>query len=279
MDEISKLSLLRGRSFEISKNVFLKHPTMGDIEELGEEKYCNLVSPLITSSKDIADILWVEGKIWYEDIKSEWAFFLEKEIANAVPCDVCFVLQDGNTIFSEALRVSQYLADSLNFFYNRSSEYVFVAKENDDGNQILITEVSEDGYVYEDGFKFGEHHYYKTTAYLREINWIKSDYEFLKGGSRAAKQYILKNNYKKRKRKIDTPPVDLESIFSSLVAKGVSYKEIWEWHIYAFYDCYYRHVKIGEYNNTVSALYAGAIDTKKHPVDWDKINWASVLNN
>ena len=38
-------------------------------------------------------------------------------------------------------------------------------------------------------------------------------------------------------------------------------------------------VKIEEYNNTMSALYAGGIDTKKNPINWDKINWSSVIIN
>ena len=74
----NSLSLFRGKSLKFSESISFKHPTLSEIEELGEDRYNQLVSCLCTSSIDIADILWFDMKIWYEDIKDEWEFFIQR---------------------------------------------------------------------------------------------------------------------------------------------------------------------------------------------------------
>ena len=44
------------------------------------------------------------------------------------------------------------------------------------------------------------------------------------------------------------------------------------------YDLYRRLSKVDEYNGTMRALYSGCIDTKKNPINWDKVNWAAIIN-
>lgn len=141
--------------------------------------------------------------------------------------------------------------------------------------------VKQDGdmyYIDENCVKFTEHFYHLTTDFLESINWTKREYTFLKGGTKRAKKYILENDYKKRKKSHSKANIDIESICSLLVMSGIDYEKIWNLPIFAFYSCYYRLSKIDEYKNTIQALYGGCIDTEKNPINWDKINWASVIN-
>ena len=71
--------------------------------------------------------------------------------------------------------------------------------------------------------------------------------------------------------------VTLESIVSSLVARGQAYSEVINYPIYVIYNQYYRLIKVDEYQNTLRALYGGCLDTKKNPIQWDKINWSSII--
>ena len=55
-------------------NSVLDTPKIKDIIELGYDTYMKYVSILITTKYDVADVLWFENKIWYEDIKNDWDF-------------------------------------------------------------------------------------------------------------------------------------------------------------------------------------------------------------
>ena len=300
---MNNLSLQRGRGLFLNAKYSVKHPTLGEIENLdydkyeqglvneyGYDKYNQLLYALILNSKDLADILWFENQIWYEDIKSEWDFFIQRALAQTKIIEVDMNVEDiqGRT---KAIAIDGNIKEALNFFLDIDGEFILIEKaiENSDQYQIILCNAQyKEQYINENGdsitvydvdensFKFTELYYNKVVEFLKQINWINIEYDFVKGGTRNAKIYILKNLYKKR-NKIKKQSIDISTINSSVIAKGK--QDTWAMPIYAFYDCYYRLVKIEEYNNTMSALYAGGIDTKKNPINWDKINWSSVITN
>ena len=300
---MNNLSLQRGRKLFLNTNCSINHPTLGDIESLdydlyerglvteyGYNKYNQLLYSLILNSKDIADIMWFENQVWYEDIKNEWDFFIQRALTYTKVIEVDMDLEDiqGRT---KALAIDGIIKEALNFFLGLQDEFILIEKaiENSEQYQILLCNarfkeefIDENGeknnlyFVNENNFKFTELYYNKTVNFLKKINWINIEYDFVKGGTKNAKIYILKNLYKKR-NKNKKQNIDISTINSSIFAKGK--EDTWNMPIYAFYDCYYRLVKIDEYNNTMSALYAGGIDTKKNPINWEKINWSSVITN
>ena len=300
---MNNLSLQKGRSLFLNKNCCVKHPVLSEIESLdydkyeqglvneyGYDKYSQLLFSLILNSKDLADILWFESQVWYEDIKSEWDFFIQRALAQTKIIEVEMNIEDiqGRT---KAIAIDGNIKEALNFFLEIDGEFILIEKaiENSDQYQVILCnakfkefflnendEKEKLFYVSEDSFKFTELYYNKVVQFLKQINWINIEYYFVKGGTKNAKIYILKNLYKKR-TKNKKQSIDISTINSSIIAKGVN--NTWDMPIYAFYDCYYRLVKIDEYNNTMSALYAGGIDTKKNPINWEKINWSSVIIN
>ena len=290
------ISLQRGRGLYLNDKCILKHPTLGEIEEIdydkyvlgevkdyGYNKYNQMLYSLILSSKDLADILWFENQVWYEDIENEWEFFIQRALCEAKPLQVKIELNTEQE-YSIALAVRGNIKEALNYFLNMSGEFIFVQKEIENSTKMqtilfnVQEKIEENNQTYyiikEDCLKFTEYYYLLIVDYLKKINWINIDYDFTRGGSRNAKIYILKQTYKKRKKNKKNN-IDISTINSALTAKNLN---TWAMPIYSFYECYYRLVKFDEYQNTMSALYSGGIDTKKNPVNWEKINWASIIN-
>ena len=300
---MNDLSLQKGRGLVLNKNCVIKHPTLEEIENLGYEDYINgesndygyekyvqLLYSLILNSKDLADILCFESQIWYEDIKNEWDFFIQRALSQTKIIEIESNL-DGISGRMKAMALEGNIKQALNFFLNLQGEFILIEKaiDNSDQYQIILCNaqlkeeyINENNekvsifYADENSFKFTELYYNKIVQFLKKINWVNIEYDFVKGGSKNAKIYILKNLYKKR-NKPKKQTIDISTINSSLIAKGIT--NSWEMPIYTFYDCYYRLVKIEDYKNTMSALYAGGIDTKKNPINWEKINWSSVIIN
>lgn len=277
--EIDELRLIRGGNYNLD-GIRVIHPTLGQITDLGLSTYLEYVSVFTTGINDWADVLFCEADIWYEDLESDWKLFLEREAVRGVP-----VLVEMNGGISEGVKVSEEIRKALNFVFLKDSEceYVFTIAnlENNETDTFLCeAELQNQRYLLkDDGFRFTKDLYDKLSLYLCKINWIKRKYDFLKGGNKTAKKMILRNSYNQRKRRKTKEFFTFESMISSVVAKGVPYKDIWDYPIYFVYDQFYRYTKIEDYQNTMSALYAGGIDTDKNPIKWEEINWSSVIKD
>lgn len=266
-------------------NMEFVQPTLGELVDIGYDQYQNHLYTLISTSLDIADILWCKAKIFYEDIKDEWKFFIEQALSSA---DVVKIWVNGKVI--EGIAINTDYSDALNFFLKTKGRYIVLDKRIDAENMetylcnVTLKEKVSDTEIYElhsNNFKFTKSFYTIFTDYLRAVNWFIPQYKFLSGGTKYAKKIILEQKYKKRQRdrKKKNKDVDLSSIVSSLIAKGQPYPQIYNYPIYLIYDLYYRLMRIDNWENTMLALYNGCIDTKKHPVNFEKINWAAVINN
>lgn len=277
--EIDELRLIRGGNYNLD-GIQVIHPTLGQITDLGLATYLEYISVFTTGINDWADVLFCEADIWYEDLESDWKLFLEREAVRGVP-----VLVEMNGGISEGVKVSEEIRKALNFVFLKNSdcEYVFTIAnlENNETDTFLCeAELQNQRYLLkDDGFRFTKDLYDKLSLYLCKINWIKRKYDFLKGGNKTAKKMILRNSYNQRKRRKSKEFFTFESMISSVVAKGVPYKDIWDYPIYFVYDQFYRYTKIEDYQNTMSALYAGGIDTDKNPIKWEEINWSSVIKD
>ena len=119
--------------------------------------------------------------------------------------------------------------------------------------------------------------YNLLSQMLRQINWINQDFDFLKGGNKRAKKYILKHDYDERKvqRK---QYITFDTIVSFVECHLGNPTSVWDLPVYTLYDMYFRYNKMSNYQDTLNKLNAGCIDTKKHPINWEKINWASSIN-
>ena len=283
--EFNRLFLQRGDNLTLYKNFYIKHPKLNDIVELqgkDEDLYSVYLSLLTSSILDIADILWVEQKIWYEDIKSEWHFFIEKSSLDSKEVYLYKNENGTKTIPNKTFLINSKIRDAIKFFTDVKTEY---ALDMIDKNMVLVSVIQDsDGLYYytNDSFVLTEHYYNVCKEFLLRINWLaRKDYDVVHGGTRYAKKYILENEYKNRMddlRRKKQPTVTLDSITSSLIAKGISSKEIWDLPIYLVYNLYHRFMQFESWNSTTMALSNGCIDTKKNPINWEKINWSKVID-
>ncbi len=291
----NKLALQSGDSLHLYDSFYLKHPTLTDIKELkGNEalslheesdKYIEYTSILSTSLVDIADILWVENKVWYEDIKSEWLFFIQQCLLEAVEVLAYDELEDGRkSVPRNCVLINSRISDSLAFFVDVSP--AFVIQIDKETNSITLLNVSKDErgmykHKYND-FVFNEAFYMITRDFIQKINWRDTvEHNVVKGGTKRAKKYILEMEYKGRMDDLKhhrEPTVTLDSITSSLVAKGISYSELWKMPIYMIYNLYYRFMQFTNWDGTTHALYSGCLDTKKNPINWEQINWSKIID-
>jgi len=278
---IDSKQLWRGKGLTLYDDVVVKHPTLGMVFD-DYEKYSTNLSIIASSSLDVADILWCEHKIFYEDIQSEWAFFIQKSLANYSLKEI-YVLQDGvaYSVGREMPLINSMYAEALNYFIGTTGEWMVSEKKVGEIEQISLYNlpyVDDKLIIEENAVRFTEQSYHNIVEYLRAINMLSSDYKFLNGGTKKARKYMLDKYYMYQRKAKDTSTVDIESIVSALITLRIfEYDKIWDVPIYVIYNCYLRQMKITEYKNTMQALYSGCIDTKKNPVDFDKINWASII--
>lgn len=277
MDE---LALQRNKPYVTETGLCIKQPTLDDIVDIGYSTYQSYLYAIISTPKDVADILWCKMKVWYEDIKSDWVFFLQSSLTDERNIDIEI---DGNTTIALGINAEQ--KNAFNFFLNKDCDYIIVNKKNTDEEPSdiyimgveYIDDTKQTCTINDNSFKISEGVYNDIVAFLKNANWASFEYDFTKGGTKRAKKYILEHDYKTRTKKQKKSNVTLSSIVSSLIAKGQSYDGIWSFPVYMIYDLYYRYIKIDDWNNTMRALHSGCIDTKKNPINWDKINWSSII--
>ena len=236
------------------------------------------------TSDDIADVMWHNSKKLYTDIKSEWLFFIQKALIGARSSDVYMVDNNVYRIDSNCVLINSDYRDALNYFLSLDCEYMVMTVGTGDNEQITLRSLNREGNMLifnKDNFQFTESFYLQMVEYLRQINDYHPDYYWKKCPTKRGKKMLLEQEYRRRESREKNnrkSNVDLGSLVSALIARGQPYKEIWDYPIYMIYDLYRRLSKVDEYNGTMRALYSGCIDTKKNPINWDKVNWAAIIN-
>lgn len=292
---MNALQLYSGRPLKLAENVYVEHPKVNKLfSDVGEKdvysEYMKNLTLIVTQSKDIADILWAENKIWYEDIKSEYEFFIQECLADSTSNNV--LIRDGELVSEmdeECIVINNDMSNALNYFLNLDGKWIVLGRTIEDNIQMFLLSVKCENdklYIESDSVKFNEQAYHILVEYLRDVNWIHPEYEFLKGATKKAKKVILQRNYEEREyearknKSRDKEQEDFQCILSCLVTfKIFSYEELFSKPIYVIYDSYFRYIQADNYRNTMDALHSGCIDTKKNPIDLEKIHWSSIIGN
>lgn len=276
------VDLIRGRPLKLTDKVYVKHPTLADVCDL--DKYENYTYIMMITSDDIADVMWHNSKKLYTDIKSEWLFFIQKALIGARGSDVYMVDNDVYRIDSNCVLINSDYRDALNYFLSLDCEYMVMTVGTGDNEQITLRSLNKEGNMLifnKNNFQFTESFYLQTVEYLRQINDYHPDYYWKKCPTKRGKKMLLEQEYRRRESREKNnrkSSIDLGSLVSALIARGQPYDKIWDYPIYMIYDLYRRLSKVDEYNGTMRALYSGCIDTKKNPINWDKVNWAAIIN-
>lgn len=286
---VDELYLQRGQGLKLGDNITVKHPTLGDIvdytSQYGEDYYQGL-SMLTSEILDYAVVLWCDNKVWYEDIESEYSFFLQRAFSNSTKAQ-CFYGTEIESV-PHKIEVELTLANSslrniLNFFLGTQGNWCFVQQPQTEKSnaQMYLANLTEENVLEEKSLRFTEHYYKAVAPFLKKIHHIRKDGEethFTNIKRIEQRKWAMEQTYvNMKKKKKNKPSVDMASINSALIAKGI--QDTWNMPLYLFYDLYYRYIKFNEYDNTMTALYSGNIDTKKKSINHEKIHWASVINH
>ena len=131
MDDIS----LYGGKPQKCLGLTFRNPLLKDVLDFegGYDEYLQLVSFLTSGVKDVADVLWVEGKIWYEDYLSDWMFFIQREISQERYVKIKKKEQEEDGIV-----IGEKTAKILNFFLGLSGDYVITVEGTPEENNMQL---------------------------------------------------------------------------------------------------------------------------------------------
>lgn len=240
---VNELSLLKGTGYKINDKIIVKHPTLNEIFEYGEENYFRAVNLFCLKPYDLM--------VQLDDMG----------------VDYCTV--DNYQLFLMLYSVDNYQND-IEWLIGKYDFQKYVNQQNDeivlyDSTQnIIIDRLS----------------YMQISDFLKKINYVPDRNEFNPANKMARKMVL--NDKRRELQKLQKNDNQFESVLGNLISALVwnpNSKEtihtVWDLHIYQFYNGLRRIQKVNEYNNTMRGLYAGTIDQTK--INLSNIDWTAKL--
>ncbi|MEG1562304.1 MAG: hypothetical protein RR365_01005 [Bacteroides sp.] len=244
MDEIKNYDSLQmyfGEDYIINDFISIRQPTVGDVINMGEQKYYSTVYLLTTISSDIKSILWDMGYDWTELSDFEMFYLMTRNLNSA-----------DTRIFFGDLNLSE-----------------FKMFRRDDGELLMVNPSNN--------VTINKYIHFKISTYLCALHSIKKKPEL--PGNKHTKIILIQDDRIKRRAKSDCSyKSQLLPLVSSMVnSAGFKYSinSIKDLKIYAFMDSVMRVQAIKSADHLTSAYYSGNIDTKKF--DTKKLNWLCDL--
>ena len=116
--------------------------------------------------------------------------------------------------------------------------------------------------------------YTQIVDYIRQINGLTKN--VVKPGNAHAKEYLIKRERQKlrwqKNKKFESVLQPLISAMCNCEQFKFSYADVWDMHLYAFYDSIQR---IRDSAAITAGIYAGTVDGKK--IGSDNLNWLGSL--
>lgn len=234
---IQGLSLLRGKDIKINDDIYIRQPSLGEIEEHDEFKYMSMISNFVCSPFDMIAQLDKEGYDFTEI--TDFQLF----------CALCQNLnKDDTKILFGDLDFS-----SFRVFINEEKKQVELRNKN-----ITITERT----------------YKQIADTIRTIHSIPPP-QFKGVADEYTKQKMIEYAYDELEfAKRSTPKSSLRTMISRATNHPYfKYKlnEVWDMKVYAFYDAI-KSINIVESSNQLSmGAYSGNLDLSK--INKNNFNW------
>lgn len=231
-----KLKMYFGEDFNY-KGIIISMPTIGDILEIGEERFYQALSPFIYNSTSIRVMLWDNGIDW-NDFKDIEVFDIMSKIIKD---------KEGQKLLFKNLSFDNFTLMSI--------------KENpdDEDSKPVLYDKQTEILLYEEDFMM-------IAEYIREILNIHPKVEKAKG--KTAKSWIIQEDKLNAQVRDKQNTSTLLPLISTCVNHpGFKYKlqELKEVGLYQFMDSVKR---IQKYENGTAALkgcYSGMISSKDIP--------------
>lgn len=234
--EFDKLKMYFGEDFNY-KGIIISMPTIGDILDVGEKYFFQMLSPFIYNSTSIRVMLWDNGVDWNK-IKDIEVFNILNKMNK----------RDGN--------IKPIVFKNISF---ENFELIPIKNPQESEPELALYDKNLDVFLYEEEFMV-------IAEYIREMLNMHPKVEKAKG--KTAKSWIIqedKMNAQDEKKKITSTLLPL--ISTCVNHPGFKYKlqELREVGIYQFMDSVKR---IQKYENGTAALkgcYSGMVSSKDIP--------------
>lgn len=234
---IDRLSLYRGKSFEICDNITIRVPTLNEICSYGESKYFSMVHALCSVGIDLCWQLDEMG-IPFDEI-SDYTLFCQLLSRQ-------FTVKDTKILFGDNLDFSK-----MKLYTLENNNIILVQNQDSDINHNI---------------EIDENSYFKIVTYLREIHNLKRDNR-IAGTNSCRRAFIEDAKMEYEAQKTEKPKSVLLAMISTMVnIEGFKRDDttIWDMNIYAFMDSIKRVSKIRNSTLLLQSGYSGfGIDLNK----------------
>ena len=237
---INEMTLLKGEAFRINKNIFVRHPTLNEVLDFGEEKYFDIVSLFCNKPYDYMVELADNGINWAD--------------------------KENFDVFLMAYNKERY-SEGVNWLFG--GRYFFQHARNEENGDLLLYDPVN--CVAIDKLAFDQ-----ISSFLRRINFLSEKTEFTPANE-IAREMVLEQK-RKEMRRAERRPRNNESQLSTLISflvwnntNGMKIDDIFKLHLYQFHDGIARLLKTEYYRNIMLGYYTGNIAGKD--IKFDVIDW------
>lgn len=241
---MNTMNYLRGEDYKLNQSITMKHPTLQDIIDYGEEKYNNAINLFCMKPYD----LMVE----LDDVGMDFRKLSDFDL------------------FLKLIHLPMY-QEAIEFFIGICKFEVLINEEN--GEIYLFDpflEIKIDRYIY------GKMREYVSTLHFR------SDKREFNVGNDIAVQFLMEEERTKRKRQANKPKKEFDSYLADLISffcwnntSGYNIQNVWSLKVYQFYDGLHRLYKTDNYKNTMLGIYTGNVDGSK--INMEEISWSGKI--
>lgn len=231
---MTDLSVFRGRDYRINDGIRIRQPTIGEIEEFGEQKYFSIVKLITSTPADRKVEIWDSLHVYWEEV-GEYDLFVSMFGA--------FSNLDMSIILPE-----------LDFTTFRT---------------LINPNTKELALMNEDGVKIDRAIFTLITNYIRSVHQLKKNLE--KGYDNFTRDMMIEDDRYDYEKAANKPFKSIILPFASYLAIRQNFAALWDIPIGTFLYEMMREQKVKEYDNLMRGIYSGCVDIKK--INKSDLNW------
>lgn len=235
---IDQLCVFRGRDYVINSGITIRQPTIGEIEEFGEQKYFSTVKLITSTPADRKVEIWDSMHVYWEEV-GEYDLFISMFGV--------FAAMDMSIIIP-----------NLDFTS-------FKTIINPNTNDLAL--------INKDGVKIDRAIFTLITDYIRSVHHLKKNRE--KGFDDFARDMMIEDDRYDNQSAANKPFKSVILPFASYLAIRQCFSALWDIPIGAFLYEMMRENKVKEYDNLMRGIYSGCVDIKK--INKSELNWMGDL--
>ena len=272
MFECDELAIYRGRDIQITPKIIVTQPTLGQIEEFGEQRYFNAVYTLTAVGADLKWQLWDFNHIDYTQIEDYDLFinFISQIVSSKRPLYE-ELMNNKDKYESELASISQedldeMLINPLQLVLKDIDLADFIVCKLEKNDQIVL-------YNQEQDITIDKYIYTQIVDVVRKIHGLKRNNQIpanertkmdLIDDARDEAMMSARNPYKST----------LKPLISAMTVKcgQCGDDNIWNMKISAFFDNIKRISKIQDAELLLQGAYSGFASLKG--IDKNRLDWA-----